>query len=85
MNVLFTNAGPKAEHLVVCTAQVGLLMTLQFTDNVIAFFVTAVVTGVFRSAMYTIPFMLANEICQKEVNSVCVCVCVCVSVCCLCM
>lgn len=66
--MVFSDTGPKTEQLVICAAQIGLLMTLQFTDNVIAFFITAIVIGIFRSAMYTIPFMLANEICQEEVN-----------------
>ena len=68
--ILFSHAGPKAEYLVVCAAQVGLLMTLQFTDSVIVFFVTTVVVGIFRSAMYTIPFMLANDLCHEEVTIV---------------
>lgn len=63
---LLTTAGPKVECLVVCGLQVASLITLLMTDNIVAYYVTSTVFGIFRSAMYTIPFMLANEICQEE-------------------
>lgn len=66
---LLTTAGPKIECLVVCGLQVGSLITLLMTDNIVAYYVTSTVFGIFRSAMYTIPFMLANEICQEEAKS----------------
>ncbi|KAL8600449.1 hypothetical protein ACOMHN_010154 [Nucella lapillus] len=66
---LLTTAGPKVECLVVCGLLLGCLITLLATDNIAAYYVTSTVFGIFRSAMYTIPFMLANEICQEEARS----------------
>ncbi|KAK7493857.1 hypothetical protein BaRGS_00014998 [Batillaria attramentaria] len=63
------SAGPKTELLVFSTVQVGLLAALRLTDEQYVFYVTSAVYGVFRSMMYTIPFMLANEMCQEEAKS----------------
>ncbi|XP_076470473.1 uncharacterized protein LOC143300583 [Babylonia areolata] len=66
---VLTVAGPKIECLVVCGLQVGSLIALLMTNNVMVYYVTSTAVGIFRSAMYTIPFMLANEICQEEARA----------------
>ncbi|KAK7115327.1 uncharacterized protein [Littorina saxatilis] len=68
---LLTVLGPKIEYLVVCGLLAGLLVTLQFTDSMIVFLLTTVLFGAFRSVMYTVPYMLACEICHEESKPLC--------------
>ena len=59
----------RAEYLGASIACCVLMLTLAATDNIIVFFVNAVTMAAFRSAVYTIPFMLSNSYAQKEVRS----------------
>ena len=61
-------SGPKVEYVGVCMLTVAMLIALQVLDGISMYYVTSCVMGVFRSTMYTIPFMLANDICQEEVS-----------------
>ena len=45
------------------------MLTLVLTDNIIVFFLNAVSMAVFRSAVYTVPFMVSNRYTQQEVQS----------------
>ncbi|XP_076449328.1 uncharacterized protein LOC143285791 [Babylonia areolata] len=57
--------GPKAEYLTVCVLVAAVLVSLQLTHEVMLFYTAAVMYGLFRCVMYTVPFMLANAICQQ--------------------
>ena len=65
-NKVLKRIGSRAEYLgssLVCCA---LMLTLAFTESIVVFFANAVTLAVFRSAVYTIPFMLSNSYAQQE-------------------
>ena len=51
----------RAEYIGASVCGCGLMLSLALTNNIIVFFVNAVTMAVFRSAVYTIPFILANS------------------------
>lgn len=66
--LLLPFAGPKVEYLGVSVAMVSLLLIYWLTNSLAAFYVTSGVMGLSRAVLNTIPFMVANEQCQKEVS-----------------
>ena len=67
-NKILYKVGLRAEYLGASLGCCVLMLTLAFTDNVVVFFANAVTMAVFRSAVYTIPFMLSNNYVQRDLN-----------------
>lgn len=65
----------RSEYLLACIVCGGITLTLAFTSNIVVFFVNAVTFAVFRSVVYTIPFILANSYTHQEVSRACAHVC----------
>ncbi|KAK7485302.1 hypothetical protein BaRGS_00023401 [Batillaria attramentaria] len=61
--------GPKKEYLLVSAFVIGLLLSLQLTDDMAVYYVTSGVMGLNRAVLYTIPFMLANQQCHQDETS----------------
>ena len=57
------------EYVSANTVCCALMLTLVLTDNIIVFFLNAVSMAVFRSAVYTVPFMLSSRCRQHEVRA----------------
>ena len=60
--------GPKIEYLLINLMAMSLMLALYMTGSMAVVYVTSALMGLARATMYTVPFMLANNICHREVS-----------------
>lgn len=58
--------GPKTEYVAVNLLVLTLLMVMRQTASLWAVFVTSAVMGLSRAALYTVPFVLATQLCCQQ-------------------
>ena len=63
---ILNKIGLRAEYLGASVGCSVILLILALTDNIVVFFASSVALSVFRSAVYTIPFMLSNNYAKQE-------------------
>ena len=61
-------AGPKIEYLLMNLMVMSLMLALYMTGNMIVVYVTSALIGLSRAAVFTVPFMMASNICHMEVG-----------------
>ena len=63
---ILNKIGLRAEYLGASVGCSVILLILALTDNIVVFFASSAALSVFRSAVYTIPFMLSNNYAKQE-------------------
>ena len=61
-------AGPKIEYLLMNLIVMSLMLALYMTGNKTVVYVTSALLGLTRAALFTVPFMMASNICHMEVG-----------------
>ena len=62
--------GPKLEYLLISLVGSAAMLAMGLTGNMEVTFVTSAVMGLSRAALYTVPFVLANQLFQSRVSLV---------------
>ncbi|XP_076449051.1 membrane-associated transporter protein-like [Babylonia areolata] len=66
---ILSKIGMRAEYMAASVACAALTATLAATDNIVVFFVNSVTMAIFRAAVYTVPFILSNNLAKEEAKN----------------